>query len=166
MNNQISKKTIWLVGDSTVCSFNDAYLYPRYGYGTQLFNYFNDNINKVESIEFDDPAKIHHTPTVGRSVEKDDEIIIPYSEAIGLVDYDKERLGELIGTNWEKFNYQFVKASFYQKNDGRFDYYTIDDFKMVSQRYKFKIVGISNTGYQVSDNVYNYLIENFVNGIM
>lgn len=31
--------TVYLVGDSTVCSFNDNYFYPRYGYGTQLANY-------------------------------------------------------------------------------------------------------------------------------
>ena len=31
--------TIYLVGDSTVCSFSDAYYYPRYGYGTQLAGY-------------------------------------------------------------------------------------------------------------------------------
>lgn len=31
--------TIYLVGDSTVCSFADAYYYPRYGYGTQLAGY-------------------------------------------------------------------------------------------------------------------------------
>jgi hypothetical protein len=31
--------TIYLVGDSTVCSFSDSYYYPRYGYGTQLANY-------------------------------------------------------------------------------------------------------------------------------
>ncbi len=31
--------TLWLVGDSTVCSFSDSYYYPRYGYGTQIGNY-------------------------------------------------------------------------------------------------------------------------------
>jgi lysophospholipase L1-like esterase len=30
---------IYLVGDSTVCAFDDKYYYPRYGYGTQLANY-------------------------------------------------------------------------------------------------------------------------------
>lgn len=35
------KHTVWMVGDSTVCSFNDAYYYPRYGYGTQLQNYLD-----------------------------------------------------------------------------------------------------------------------------
>ncbi|MBQ8822262.1 MAG: hypothetical protein IJZ82_06430 [Lachnospiraceae bacterium] len=34
--------TLWVVGDSTVSAFSDAYYYPRYGYGTQLGNYLND----------------------------------------------------------------------------------------------------------------------------
>lgn len=34
--------TLWLVGDSTVCEFNDSYFYPRYGYGTQIGNYLDD----------------------------------------------------------------------------------------------------------------------------
>ena len=36
--------TLWVVGDSTVSAFNDAYYYPRYGYGTQLYKYLTDNI--------------------------------------------------------------------------------------------------------------------------
>ena len=36
--------TVWVIGDSTVSSFNDAYYYPRYGYGTMLSKYFTDNI--------------------------------------------------------------------------------------------------------------------------
>jgi hypothetical protein len=36
--------TLFLVGDSTVSSFNDAYYYPRYGYGTQIGKYLNQNI--------------------------------------------------------------------------------------------------------------------------
>ncbi|SEG00191.1 pectinesterase family protein [Lachnospira multipara] len=36
--------TLWVVGDSTVSSFNDAYYYPRYGYGTQLYKYLTSNI--------------------------------------------------------------------------------------------------------------------------
>ena len=34
--------TLWLVGDSTVSAFSDAYYYPRYGYGTQIANYLDD----------------------------------------------------------------------------------------------------------------------------
>ncbi|MDE6408441.1 MAG: hypothetical protein K2K48_04700 [Anaeroplasmataceae bacterium] len=33
--------TLFVVGDSTLASFSDAYYYPRYGYGTQLSNYFD-----------------------------------------------------------------------------------------------------------------------------
>ena len=40
---ELKETTIFLVGDSTVCSFNDStYFYPRYGYGTQIGNYYND----------------------------------------------------------------------------------------------------------------------------
>ena len=35
----LTETKIYLVGDSTVCSFADNYYYPRYGYGTQLANY-------------------------------------------------------------------------------------------------------------------------------
>lgn len=35
----LSEISIYLVGDSTVASFSDDYIYPRYGYGTQLKNY-------------------------------------------------------------------------------------------------------------------------------
>ena len=34
---------LYLVGDSTVASFNDyTYFYPRFGYGTKLQDYFNN----------------------------------------------------------------------------------------------------------------------------
>jgi len=39
--------TIWVIGDSTVCQFYDIdnnYYYAKYGYGTQLYNYFDDNV--------------------------------------------------------------------------------------------------------------------------
>ena len=37
-----SKRTLYIVGDSTLSKFNDtSYYYPRYGYGTMLFNYLN-----------------------------------------------------------------------------------------------------------------------------
>ena len=30
--------TLWVVGDSTLSSFDDKYYYPRYGYGTKLLS--------------------------------------------------------------------------------------------------------------------------------
>lgn len=32
--------TLWVVGDSTAAEFQDNYYYPRYGWGTQLYRYF------------------------------------------------------------------------------------------------------------------------------
>ena len=43
----IEPTTVYLVGDSTVCSFADSYYYPRYGYGTQLGNYLTDKATVV-----------------------------------------------------------------------------------------------------------------------
>ncbi|MGN0316697.1 MAG: GDSL-type esterase/lipase family protein [Lachnospira sp.] len=36
--------TLWVIGDSTLSAFNDKYYYPRYGYGTMLSCYLNDNV--------------------------------------------------------------------------------------------------------------------------
>lgn len=36
--------TLYLVGDSTVSSFNDPYYYPRYGYGTQIGTYLGKSV--------------------------------------------------------------------------------------------------------------------------
>ena len=41
---ELSETTMYLVGDSTVCSFADSYLYPRYGYGTQIGEYLSDKV--------------------------------------------------------------------------------------------------------------------------
>lgn len=43
---ELKETTVYLVGDSTVCSFSDStYFYPRYGYGTQLSNYLHEKAN-------------------------------------------------------------------------------------------------------------------------
>lgn len=36
--------TLWVVGDSTLSSFEDKYFYPRYGYGTMLGEYLDSEI--------------------------------------------------------------------------------------------------------------------------
>lgn len=43
-------KKIYLVGDSTVCSFSDNYYLPRYGYGTQLYNYVNCESGQIVNL--------------------------------------------------------------------------------------------------------------------
>lgn len=41
--------TLWVVGDSTLSEFDDKYYYPRYGYGTRLSLFLNNNI-RVNNI--------------------------------------------------------------------------------------------------------------------
>lgn len=43
-------KKIYVVGDSTVCSFTDNYYLPRYGYGTQLAEYLNVTSSQVVNL--------------------------------------------------------------------------------------------------------------------
>lgn len=43
-------KKIYLVGDSTVCSFEDNYYLPRYGYGTQLAEYLNVSSEQIVNL--------------------------------------------------------------------------------------------------------------------
>lgn len=40
----LPETNVYLVGDSTVCGFSDAYYYPRYGYGTQLGSFMTDRV--------------------------------------------------------------------------------------------------------------------------
>lgn len=44
------KSTMWVIGDSTVCAFNDSYYYPRYGYGTQLEEYFDTAKFEIKNL--------------------------------------------------------------------------------------------------------------------
>lgn len=49
---ELSNTTLYVVGDSTACDYSkgadtmtdDTYYYPRYGYATQLYNYFSDKV--------------------------------------------------------------------------------------------------------------------------
>lgn len=41
---ELPETNVYLVGDSTVCSFSDKYYLPRYGYGTQLQAYLTDKV--------------------------------------------------------------------------------------------------------------------------
>lgn len=50
MSGTYTKSTMWVIGDSTVCGFNDSYFYPRYGYGTQLMEYFDADKFEVQNL--------------------------------------------------------------------------------------------------------------------
>ena len=45
---ELSETNLFVVGDSTLCEFDDStYYYPRYGYATQLHNYLDGKANIV-----------------------------------------------------------------------------------------------------------------------
>ncbi|MDY4742769.1 MAG: GDSL-type esterase/lipase family protein [Lachnospira sp.] len=53
-------RTLWVVGDSTLSSFDDKYYYPRYGYGTRLSCYLNDKVN-VENLALSGRSSLSFT---------------------------------------------------------------------------------------------------------
>ncbi|ORX42222.1 SGNH hydrolase [Piromyces finnis] len=46
-DESINPSVLWVIGDSTLCEFEEIYnnyYYKKYGYGTQLYHYFDKNI--------------------------------------------------------------------------------------------------------------------------
>ena len=60
---------LYIIGDSTVSNFNDPYFYPRYGYATQLNNYFTIPIinlaksGRSSSSFINEPERVRSTCT-------------------------------------------------------------------------------------------------------
>lgn len=52
---------IYLVGDSTVCAFNDNYYMPRYGYGTQLYNYLDCKEDQIVNLALSGRSSLSFT---------------------------------------------------------------------------------------------------------
>lgn len=50
MDKTLEKSTIWVVGDSTVSSFQDAYYYPRFGWGTKLEQFFDGERFEIRNL--------------------------------------------------------------------------------------------------------------------
>ena len=77
-------KKIYVVGDSTVCSFKDEYYLPRYGYGTQLFNYIDlANDNQVVNLALSGRSSLSfikeaNYTTLKNSIGEGDYLIIGF----------------------------------------------------------------------------------------
>ncbi len=75
--------TIYLVGDSTVCGFSDNYYLPRYGYGTQLFNYINCEPNQINNLALSGRSSLSfltegNYTTLKNSIKEGDYLIIGF----------------------------------------------------------------------------------------
>ena len=55
-----SSNTVWIVGDSTVSSFTDAYYYPRYGWGTQIGEYL-DGTYDIQNLALSGRSSVSFT---------------------------------------------------------------------------------------------------------
>ena len=71
--------TVWVVGDSTVCSFTDAYYYPRYGWGTQLSNYFDSTL-KVENLALSGRSSKSFATGINENGAVDDSAVANYTQ--------------------------------------------------------------------------------------
>lgn len=65
----LTEATLYVVGDSTVSSFSDSYFYPRYGYGTQLSNYFDSKLT-VNNLALSGRSSKSYTQEANYSVLK------------------------------------------------------------------------------------------------
>ena len=75
---------IYVVGDSTVSSFSDNYYLPRYGYGTQLYNYLNlSNNSQVVNLALSGRSSLSfleetNYTTLKNSIKDGDYLIIGF----------------------------------------------------------------------------------------
>ncbi|MBD5583505.1 MAG: hypothetical protein HDQ88_00240 [Clostridia bacterium] len=74
---------IYLVGDSTVCGFSDNYYIPRYGYGTQLYNYINCDANQIVNLALSGRSSVsfvaeNNYNTLKNSLSAGDYLIIGF----------------------------------------------------------------------------------------
>ena len=78
-----AENKIYVVGDSTVCSFNDNYYMPRYGYGTQIVEYFNVTSDQVVNLAMSGRSSLSfltetNYTTLENSIGEGDYLIIGF----------------------------------------------------------------------------------------
>lgn len=93
---------IYVVGDSTVCSFSDSYYLPRYGYGTQLHEYLNVQENQIVNLAISGRSSLSYLTednyaTLKSSIGAGDYLIIGFGHNDEKSD-DKARFTDPAGT--------------------------------------------------------------------
>lgn len=78
----LNEATLYMVGDSTMCSFADNYVYPRYGYGTQMSNWFDSKIT-MKNLAMSGRSSLSFTSesnytTLKNSIQKGDYLLIGF----------------------------------------------------------------------------------------
>lgn len=118
---ELTKTTLFMVGDSTVCSFSDNYYYPRYGYGTQIGNYLDSKVTIKNLAHSGDSSRSYLTVSKGRyelltDGQKGDNLTIP-----GISEGDYLLIG--FGHNDQKAGDTFTDATKPTTDETSFKYY-------------------------------------------
>lgn len=74
---------LYVVGDSTLSSFNDPYYYPRYGYGTKLQDYLNAKKIQVINLAMSGRSSLSflteaNYKTLANNIKKGDYLLIGF----------------------------------------------------------------------------------------
>lgn len=122
---ELSQTTVYLVGDSTVCSFNDTtYYYPRYGYGTQLANYLAPEA-KITNLALSGRSSKSYIQeanytTLKNSIKEGDYLIIGFGHNDEKAD-DPTRYSEPFGSKEDEGSFKYNLYNYYIKlaNDAK-----------------------------------------------
>lgn len=126
----LTNTTVYVVGDSTVSSFNDNYFYPRYGYGTQLLNYLDSQYVTVNNLALSGRSsrsflKEANYNTLKSSIQSGDYLIIGFGhndEKAELDRYSNPNLSYMDSTRMlgnteleSEVSFQYVLYNYYVK---------------------------------------------------
>ena len=105
-------KNLWVVGDSTLSSFEDKYYLPRYGYGTKLQEYLDDEII-VKNIALSGRSSKSYTTepeyqTLLSGMKKDDYLIIGFGHNDEKTENDRYTQGEGDYLHREHLLFRFI----------------------------------------------------------
>ena len=111
--------TVYLVGDSTVCDFNDSYYLPRKGYGTQLYNYLNCDAAQIRNLAMSGKSSLSFISqgnynTLKSSLKQGDYLIVGF----GHNDEKKEdpaRYTDPNGSTNTKGSFKYTLNEYYLK---------------------------------------------------
>lgn len=135
--------------------------YPTFGSKDISYDIANLSNGEIKHTYFSD-NKIDQPLQYGRYLEADDEICLPYSTAIRLVNGDSSKISSLLNQMQE---FVFVKPTYYQLYEGYLTKWNVNDFKASSDKISFKIVGIYDDNnenvYLINENMLTYLLDNF-----
>ncbi len=109
---------VYVVGDSTLSSFNDPYYYPRYGYGTKLQNYLEPKKVEVINLAMSGRSSLSfieepNYTTLCDNIKKGDYLIIGFGHNDEKA--EQSRYTNPNGSKEDKGSFKYVLYEYYIK---------------------------------------------------